>query len=245
MRLSHVANPLHQIEHWEGQYFRSAALWEVGVYLVIPHSDGSSICESLRAQIDFLDSIHRGADELDASIVAEAAINADNPGAHSNQSAPMHATSESDAKGLGTQFNRSSENRSNLESLIWDEEDIDELIGQGYEEEISSDDVPVPIPANWPIDQHADSVNTGPNIENQAVHPKPPSCDFLNNEFIRIVHTNGIHHLALLVCQCRGNDSAADLIHCGFMLASFVRHRTLFTIEFLDFQRQANLEMKV
>ena len=31
----------------------------------------------------------------------------------------------------------------------------------------------------------------------------------------------------------------------GFMPASFIRHQTLFTLEFLDFQHQANLEMKV
>ena len=37
MRHSHFNNPLHRIESWTGSFFRSAGLWEVGVYLLVQH----------------------------------------------------------------------------------------------------------------------------------------------------------------------------------------------------------------
>ncbi|KAF8797509.1 hypothetical protein BYT27DRAFT_7016501, partial [Phlegmacium glaucopus] len=37
MRLSHRDNPFHRIEQWNGSYFRTAELWEVGTYLLVRH----------------------------------------------------------------------------------------------------------------------------------------------------------------------------------------------------------------
>ena len=37
MRDSHFSNPLHWIGCWTGIHFHLAALWEVGVYLILPH----------------------------------------------------------------------------------------------------------------------------------------------------------------------------------------------------------------
>ena len=37
---SHLSNPFHRIECWTGTHFRKAALWEVGVYLLLPHQHG-------------------------------------------------------------------------------------------------------------------------------------------------------------------------------------------------------------
>ena len=31
-----------------------------------------------------------------------------------------------------------------------------------------------------------------------------PTAYALNNSYIRVVHTNGIHHLAMVTCQCQG-----------------------------------------
>ncbi|KAF9045096.1 hypothetical protein BJ165DRAFT_1346802 [Panaeolus papilionaceus] len=39
IRQHHLHNPLHHIECWTGTHFRHAALWEVGVYIVVPHHD--------------------------------------------------------------------------------------------------------------------------------------------------------------------------------------------------------------
>ena len=43
--------------------------------------------------------------------------------------------------------------------------------------------------------------------------PDAPSRDALNNQYVRIVHTNGIHHIALICCTCRGQDITCDLIY--------------------------------
>lgn len=40
-----------------------------------------------------------------------------------------------------------------------------------------------------------------------------PTADGLNNTYVRIVHTNGIHHLAMVTCECHGHDNIPlDLI---------------------------------
>ncbi|PPQ94190.1 LOW QUALITY PROTEIN: hypothetical protein CVT25_003780 [Psilocybe cyanescens] len=33
-----------------------------------------------------------------------------------------------------------------------------------------------------------------------------PTTDGLNNSYVRVVHTNGLHHLAMVSCSCRGPD---------------------------------------
>src|SRR5271155_1861245 len=40
MQETHMDNPLHRIEVWTEGYFRSAELWETGVYILIPHHSG-------------------------------------------------------------------------------------------------------------------------------------------------------------------------------------------------------------
>ena len=42
-----------------------------------------------------------------------------------------------------------------------------------------------------------------------------PAGDIFNNFYVRIVHTNGIHHMAMVTCQCCGDDQLPlDLITC-------------------------------
>ncbi|KAF8811081.1 hypothetical protein BYT27DRAFT_7221743 [Phlegmacium glaucopus] len=47
MRASHMANPFHRIERWNGGFFRSADLWEVGIYVLVQHHSGTPLCETL------------------------------------------------------------------------------------------------------------------------------------------------------------------------------------------------------
>ena len=50
---------------------------------------------------------------------------------------------------------------------------------------------------------------------NGHTEPDLPSRDAFDNSYVRIVHTNGIHHLALVSCQCCGPDFLPlDLIAC-------------------------------
>jgi hypothetical protein len=72
-----------------------------------------------------------------------------------------------------------------------------------------------------------------------------PLSDALNNTYVRVIHTNGVHYLALATCSCSGLDGLPeDLIHAGLMPTSFKRVRTLFTLAVLDHFRYSNLEMK-
>lgn len=57
MRHSHRQSPFHRIECWNGSYFRHAALWEVGMYLLIEHHTMDPICDSLKFQVHFLEEL--------------------------------------------------------------------------------------------------------------------------------------------------------------------------------------------
>src|SRR6266540_6584000 len=93
------------------------------------------------------------------------------------------------------------------------------------------------------------------NYMNERLGPDPglqthsisnaPNCDALNNQYIRVVHMNGIHHIALVICTCQGHENiTTDLIFAGWVPTSFVRIRTIFTTAVLDHFRYCNLEMR-
>jgi hypothetical protein len=72
-----------------------------------------------------------------------------------------------------------------------------------------------------------------------------PHRDAFNNAYIRVVHTNGLHHLAMVSCRCRGTDLLPrDLIASRLLPTSFKNIRTLFSAQVLDYFRLCNLEMK-
>jgi CxC2 like cysteine cluster associated with KDZ transposases len=72
-----------------------------------------------------------------------------------------------------------------------------------------------------------------------------PTADALNNSYIRVVHTNGIHHLAMVTCQCQGEHRIPlDLVTNNLLPTSFTNIRTLFTVQVLDYFRLCNLELK-
>ena len=63
--------------------------------------------------------------------------------------------------------------------------------------------------------------------------------------YVRVVHTNGIHNIAMIICECRGHDTlASDLLAARLLPTSFKRIRTLFTVQLLDLFRLCNLELK-
>src|SRR5271156_6059440 len=68
MRQSHQHDPLHCIECWTGTHFRAAALWEVGVYILIKHHGVQKLCDALDFQKTFLDDIQAQKDELDEDL---------------------------------------------------------------------------------------------------------------------------------------------------------------------------------
>ena len=75
--------------------------------------------------------------------------------------------------------------------------------------------------------------------------PDAPSRDGLSNQYIRVVHTNSIHHMSLVLCSCHTHDEVFnDLIHAEMVPTSFIKIRTVFTTAVLDRFRCCNLEMK-
>jgi hypothetical protein len=88
-------------------------------------------------------------------------------------------------------------------------------------------------------------LGTDPPLPTHDAIPNAPNCDALNNQYIRVVHTNGIHHIALVFCTCQGHENiTTDLIFAGWVPTSFVRVRTIFTAAVLDHFRCCNLEMR-
>ncbi|GLB37204.1 hypothetical protein LshimejAT787_0402550 [Lyophyllum shimeji] len=72
-----------------------------------------------------------------------------------------------------------------------------------------------------------------------------PSEDDIGNNFVRIVHLNGVHYLPLLHCLCGGEERLhVDLSQARLIPTSFTRIKTLFTCAVLDDYRLSNLEMK-
>ncbi|GLB38151.1 hypothetical protein LshimejAT787_0500160 [Lyophyllum shimeji] len=72
-----------------------------------------------------------------------------------------------------------------------------------------------------------------------------PSEDDIENNFVRIVHLNGVHYLPLLHCLCGGEERLhVDLSQARLIPTSFTRIKTLFTCAVLDDYRLSNLEMK-
>jgi hypothetical protein len=72
-----------------------------------------------------------------------------------------------------------------------------------------------------------------------------PTMDAFRNPFVRIIHVNGVHHLPLVTCLCRGSDHIpADLMYHGLVPTTFTQFRTLATSEVLDHIRHSNLDLK-
>lgn len=60
--------------------------------------------------------------------------------------------------------------------------------------------------------------------------------DTLNNTYICVIHTNGVHHLAMVTCLCQGaHNVPLDLVASCLLPASFTHIRTLFTMLLMDY----------
>ena len=88
--------------------------------------------------------------------------------------------------------------------------------------------------------------DAAPHLPDQAIPNAPPGRDSLHNAYVRVIHVNGVHHLALVTCSCLGAESThANLMSCRLIPTTFKRYRTLFTASVLDDFRISNLECKV
>jgi len=229
MRHLHSSNPFHRIECWTGSHFRKAALWEVGVYLTLPHQNGA-ICQNLLWQKQMLEIFQKKKDEV-----------------------VIHSTEEEFGVGYDDRADPAPDPELEAAHDETEMRFLDQLLAGNNPDEIMEEDDDNLEGDIWDIDAGTagftsymdERLGDDPNIKSHNSVPNAPNCDALNNQYIWVVHTNGIHHIALVCCTCQGHEQiTTDLIYARWVPTSFVQVRTIFTTAVLDHFRYCNLEMK-
>lgn len=265
MRETHKHNPFHRIQRWTGSYFRSADLWEVGTYLLVPHHCGNSLCDNLTRHRIYFEAVEKGKDKseqenlnMTGSAPAPAPATCSGPcqqtdlspftslwGSDSNTASLSPTGMEPATASASASPPTTIENDENfiryLQSLHEDNEVFDDA-DDTFE---SDDDVEVEETEDPNINRYLPTDFTHGAGESSGYAPTYSSDLPFIGSYIRVVHCNGIHNIAMVTCDCRGqNDIPEDLLAAGLMPTSFQRIRTLFTIQLLDLFRLSNLELK-
>lgn len=233
MRHSHFSNPFHRIGCWTGTHFRKAALWEVGVYLTLPHQNGG-ICPNLVWQNQILENVQKIKDKV-VSNRAEEPKGMDYSEYTESAPEPERELHQDEA---AMQFLDQLFAGHNPDELMEEEDDEDLVDTEADVQDVDAGTAGFTNYMNERLgpDLHLHSHDTTPNA---------PNSDALNNQYIWAVHSNGIHHIALVSCTCQGHETiTTDLIYAGWVPTSFVRVRTVFTTAVLDHFRCCNLEMR-
>lgn len=290
IRELHYHEPFHRIESWTGKFFRPAAMWEVGGYVLIRHHGDHGLCNTLKFQKDHLDDLQSRQDIIDQNacrnLTATSAAGVFQFSGSNDMETSWGMECDPDQIGndqrtddlilaemdsLLSQQHASNEAEVN-ESLLQDEEDEDNTeceieALEGFKGYLGHGEVKNGTAEN--VDATAGNIDgtvgncngsagnnrgtAGTNISSQedpsaaeqyqsGMHPKKDAFD---NHYVRIAHTNGIHHLGVVTCSCRGvDDLPVDLMYSRLIPSSFTVIRTLFTTMALDTFRLANLEMK-
>jgi hypothetical protein len=256
-------NPLHRITVWTGSYFRPAQLWEAGVYLLVPHHEGESHCTSLKFHKDNLDRFQTANDD------AEDAALADGQPRVFERATQVFSDSHREDEDL-----EYGSNVPTFESEMLDDAEVGHRLDMLYQGQVeamegnsgnsgNSDDLDdgadengseadeddgLPLPAHYmvnPLNPAREDNSADRTVPSHTTPTNVPHADSLKNPYVRVVHTNGIHHIALVYCGCHGPEiSNCDLMAARLVPTSFDRYRTLFTHAVLDDFRLANLECK-
>jgi len=256
MRKSHKENPLHRIEQWNGHFYRPADLWEVGTYLLVRHHNRSIICDIVKAQEDFLEILEGRKDvaeqvRLQSTPATPATYNTPaTSNTPANMSHPVNETPHAEP-GSHTEDDIEMSNVDHAAENQADEEFIRYI--QELQNSDGSDDQKTEIDLDVEDDIEENE------LEEPAVNQYLPdgwNAEYQNEEgigsaqrvmgsYVRVVHTNGIHNIAMISCSCQGSDQLADDLFAARLLpASFERIRTIFTAHLLDYFRLSNLELK-
>jgi hypothetical protein len=228
MRHSHRDNPFHRIEHWNGSYFRPAELWEVGTYLLVRHHDGEEICDNLRVWCKFLEEGEEPKDASEQKQLRESAL-------PMPMMSPIVDFDEMDMEDEG---------RTGVGEEDFDDEEFDENEELEEEPEIFNpylDATSVPSSsANAGTSANAGASGNSGRTANAGSGSGPRT-----GTYVRVVHSNGIHHIGMVSCHCRGDDNLPlDLFAARLIPASLKRIKTLFSAQVLDMYRLSNLELK-
>jgi CxC2 like cysteine cluster associated with KDZ transposases len=254
IRLYHKENPFHRIEQWNGDFFRAAEQWEVGTYLLVRHHSGVTLCEDLIAQETFLEIIEKQNDDAEQKRLRAIAApqSAEPPTASS--AFPWPTSNEAELVDLEADNDVEMSNPEHEPDEGDDEEFIRYLQelrdgdvdgddgdkdgkyqdGEDVEDDIEEDEMDGPSLKRY-LPEEIMAGTTNIRISAQQVV----------GTYVRVVHTNGIHNIAMISCECRGHDVLpSDLIAARLLPASFERIRTLFSAQLLDHFRLCNLELK-
>ena len=255
MRHSHFTNPFHRVARWTGTYFWDAVLWEVRVYLTVAHRKNPGICANLRWQEETLENFQKQRDSADnfqhlpTLSVSEDVFkpNVPRPDAEPEPE-PVERDDATRDAAVMQYLDRLLEGCDEEEILEGDEDhnltntkadilDVDAGV-KGFVGYVGVDRF------NSGSDPCSGTHSHVPNLGEQNILVAPQR-DALNNQYIWVVHTNGLHHIALVSCSCWGQENMiTDLIFAQLIPTSFDRIRTLFTTALLDHFRYCNLDMK-
>src|SRR6204780_766585 len=134
---------------------------------------------------------------------------------------------------------------------VWFTQQLDLIYEQGAnpdmleEDEEENDDADADVAPNATFAHYMPELDELTRQEDLLPEQLTPTWDALNNQYVRVIHSNGVHHIALVSCSCQGSDRLPlNLMYAGFVPSSFKQVWMLFTTGVLDFFRYLNLEMK-
>jgi hypothetical protein len=241
-RFYHRENPFHRIEQWNGNFYRPAEISEVGIHLLVQHHNGLPLCETLKAQQIFLESLEKRKDDAEQESL-NSRIPAPQPAFNIPPGQDIEMEDDVDISRDGN-FN-DDENDEQFFKYLHDlrehtgERSMDEE-EQELEDDMEEEEIEAPIEKEYISHNFSTGAgtNTGADIN---TGPGPA----IMGTYVRVVHTNGIHNIAMITCDCRGHNTLpCDLVAARLLPASFKRIRTLFTAQLLNHFRLCNLELK-
>jgi hypothetical protein len=208
------------------------------MFLLIHHHEGQPICETLRLQITFLEEAEIRKDQDEQQLLASLWKS---QSATPSRPAPAPEPDEDLDQDMDERDDLQDEEFMDYLQRLRDEEyEFGEREDEEEEEEEEVAPAPnqylPPVPGSWTTAGSSTGTGAGSNTSH--------SHAFLGT-YLRVVHTNGIHNIAMVNCQCQGNDKVPlDLVASRLLPASFQKIRTLFTAPVLDHFQLCNLELK-
>ncbi|KAH9483515.1 hypothetical protein JR316_0002983 [Psilocybe cubensis] len=244
IRHEHQVNPMHRIERWNGAYFRSAELWEVGCYLLISHHSAEfpPLCESLTFQKQLLEELEERKDFEEQALLRVAHPTSESPSYPSRYDNDifMDDTKEDSEHTQNPDGITDDQFEEYLNQLREDPSNLEGFEDGDDEAEVGDADSDVRF-----MPAYLSPPTVGNRDPNSTFTGNAPFADGLNNSYVRVVHTNGLHHLAMVSCVCHGSGQLPlDLMACRLLPTSFQQIRTLFSAQLLDYFRLSNLELK-
>jgi hypothetical protein len=267
IRRSHKENPFHRIEHWNGQFFRPADHWEVGTYLLVSHHNRKLSCDMIKKQEDFLELIEEKNDVAEQNklkVMPGAHFKSTDKSGRASSSATTSGTSLTSAHSSGTPPTSAHSSTQNDVPNTQPEGGLDDIEmsnvdpgAEDVEDEKFLRYLQKLRDGDDGRDLDEDTFEVDDDVEDDIDDPDPEvpiqnhylpdigTAQRVVGTYVRVVHTNGIHNIAMISCECQGPDHLPnDLLASRLLPTSFERIRTIFSAQLLDYFRLSNLETK-